>query len=1134
MVISTVSTPDEHVEPFRFVAGQPSTLGVTGAPSMARAASHNAVQTSLNGGPPPMTRNRSGTTGPWPQSPLLLNPNLRSEGAVQESTVSPALTTIIHSGYVTPQIDADFASEQRGEEARVSQSESAVQGLGLDFGYPTSKISSDVPQHRFTHDEVKGFAPITTDLLRQASRSMIRNPQETASPHLSIQMSPIADQLQPTRHKSKEALLTRGSRQALTAGSTEAGLGYDLVTGPSPVLPNDCRSPRTASGKEVGSSAPGSLSALINGPVTVQQAQMGGDRAMLQSQSIASSISAFVYNATPAPTAAEADGELQGLDVPSKSKTGSIGWRSNARRGRDQAQMLRLRMRPDKHSANDSADVKFVNINLEDGGRETEVAIDHDEGNKTGESAKAGQWVSKLWSAVSSPRRPSFNLGTSPGDRSVDLELANGNAEERMAEKTELPAPAPAPVAKDERTASRGSYRPLSLVEKRQSSGRSHLAMSRQRFRSPTPGEDDEVAEKDARAVALRLLAGSPHLPPPTEEGNAEAVDEHSTERGDLSAEEREKERLEALKKLRRMSAVERQRKRNSGIGYITSTSAAVEGAARLPYLHNSGNYATQQEGEAATHHNKLSRTGSVNDKRMSITMFGGKERASTLPVPAANESGATAKAVPERAWLDAVRSPRVAESPSGFTPRMMFEPQDWGASSAVQHKQQQEQVHGHRQASTGSTANHIPLILSSSNGATLQRQPPSASVANDHGLTVSELDRARDEMRRLAGQGIAWKEDEVSQDAAETFHTPLPDAPGSWSPTEPQRSRYHTNAEPDTTQFDSAHHPTTQLDDFGISPEKKEARLHRRTRTARFAVNEDYPAEQDTEDQPAVSIFTRSQHRHRASGSFSFQYGSHGQPRSRAQRNAAGYHGPRPGGQGLFATPASLLDGNTPSKNLFWAGFLGMPWLWMIGGWYLTPDGQLRHPSADDPRLRRKVDVWQHEPSMQHQHSSSANNSPIPGPSSTMFGGMSYEQSWTQGQSGSQAALGLGLSGMPSVMSYAASSTGTANSARTTNSDPNRPPPSKTRKSKTRSLGSLLDTNPLCASSRSPSLALVACGATRRWTPFRNWKSRVEAGSLLAQWLTSQATTTMTTITLPPLPLPPPPILRWSPSQKR
>lgn len=1006
LVISTVSTPDERDERFRFGSTQtaPSLLAADNRAAMERAASHSGVLASTAAGPVPMTRNRSGTNGPWPQSPLLLDPKLPA--------ASPAPTTIIHSNYASPQLGSD----DRKIATHASGDASAVQGLGLDLEYPA--------QVGGAMEAPKGFAPITTDLLRQASRCMTRFPHDSASPHLSITMSPDAEALGRSREKSREAVLTRTSRQDL---HHELGLGLDFA-GPSPVLPNDCRSPRTASGLDKGSAAPAGLDSLLTGPVPasaaeviVNRAHVGIDRDLLHSHSIASSISAFAYNPTPAgPNAADATRSLQ----PPKGK-GSNGWRLNTRRSRDNGSMLAAPMR-----GGSDADVKFVNIDLDDGGLETEVALDRGDARRTVEQGKAGQWVSKLWTAVSSPRRTSFNLGA-VGDRSVDLELANTSQE---AEHKEAPAPL------EERKASRGSFRPLSLVEKRQSSGRYDL--QRQRFRSPTPGEEDEVAEKDARAVALRLLAGSPRLPPPVEDEAVEACDPPTQDGADVSTEEREKERMDALKKLRRMSAVERQRKRNSGIGYIVSAQEPT----RLPYVHDGAEGEAQRKRDSILRQGGLSRTASLTSKRMSMTTFGGKERAGTVPATAANEppqGGA------ERAWLDALRSPRVAESPSGFTPRMAFEPHDWGANGRQEH----------------TPANHIPLLLAGSAAPAQRAVPPQAHVG-ESGMTVSELDRARDEMRRLAGQGTAWNSEHAH--AGETFHTPMPDTgemadPWSYSGHQDAAAR---------NKHDHRRVATTELGDFGISPEKQ-PRLHRRTRTARFAVDDD----NDQDEQPAVSIFTRaaSQHRAGASGSFSMHYGAGTHPPLTAAHKRS-----RRGGEGggLFATPTSLLEGTTPSKNMFWAGFLGMPWLWMIGGWYLTPDGQLRHPSSDT-RARDKVDVWQHEPSM-HPHS--ASSSPNPGSSSTFVDGVSYEHDWTHDAGGWQGGLGLEMGGMPSGMSYAPSSVGTTNSARTTSSNANQPPPSKVRKSKTRSLGSLLDTNPQVSFFQSPVRAVPEAASGPTW----------------------------------------------------
>ncbi len=92
----------------------------------------------------------------------------------------------------------------------------------------------------------------------------------------------------------------------------------------------------------------------------------------------------------------------------------------------------------------------------------------------------------------------------------------------------------------------------------------------------------------------------------------------------------------------------------------------------------------------------------------------------------------------------------------------------------------------------------------------------------------------------------------------------------------------------------------------------------------------------------------------------------------------------------------AEKIQSAQASKTLFYAGFLGMPWLWLLGGWWVGEDGRLRVEGLP------KVSLWSHEPSMReaeerdlgHSVPSSANQSPaIPastsesGPSSMSHG---------------------------------------------------------------------------------------------------------------------------------------------------
>ncbi|PWN30768.1 hypothetical protein BDZ90DRAFT_257827 [Jaminaea rosea] len=73
--------------------------------------------------------------------------------------------------------------------------------------------------------------------------------------------------------------------------------------------------------------------------------------------------------------------------------------------------------------------------------------------------------------------------------------------------------------------------------------------------------------------------------------------------------------------------------------------------------------------------------------------------------------------------------------------------------------------------------------------------------------------------------------------------------------------------------------------------------------------------------------------------------------------------HEPRPmivAGSNLQYSAGKLLDVDQPARALFFAGFLCMPWLWLIGGWWLAKDGSMLTPGAE------RVEFWRHQPSME------------------------------------------------------------------------------------------------------------------------------------------------------------------------
>jgi hypothetical protein len=66
------------------------------------------------------------------------------------------------------------------------------------------------------------------------------------------------------------------------------------------------------------------------------------------------------------------------------------------------------------------------------------------------------------------------------------------------------------------------------------------------------------------------------------------------------------------------------------------------------------------------------------------------------------------------------------------------------------------------------------------------------------------------------------------------------------------------------------------------------------------------------------------------------------GMVNSRANNRLSIFTDNRGGPEGFFAYSGRALENTSPSRALFFAGFLAMPWLWFIGGWGLDSDGSI------------------------------------------------------------------------------------------------------------------------------------------------------------------------------------------------
>jgi hypothetical protein len=103
---------------------------------------------------------------------------------------------------------------------------------------------------------------------------------------------------------------------------------------------------------------------------------------------------------------------------------------------------------------------------------------------------------------------------------------------------------------------------------------------------------------------------------------------------------------------------------------------------------------------------------------------------------------------------------------------------------------------------------------------------------------------------------------------------------------------------------------------------------------------------------------------------------------------------------------PAAVFGETLPSRSLFFAGFLGMPWLWLIGGWYVGSDGLLITPSEG------KVAFWQHEDSMREAADRDAAES-MPQPQHSPQWSESNRQDSTAFESAHDVSLGNGSRGL-------------------------------------------------------------------------------------------------------------------------
>ncbi|KAN0060760.1 hypothetical protein ACQY0O_007418 [Thecaphora frezii] len=962
--------------------------------------------------PPLLTRSRSGTTGPWPQSPLLLSPGAMAsltlpsaqvanntrfeedgrhmqrntledyaetekalfEPASHASTrvTEPGLTIDLHPARSQRSVRSasalqtgfgDQATKHRPLPEAPRSPPSAGFGLGLGLALDPASPGTAVGVHHFSDDaslasSKRALSEQDLRALHDPHRAGEGSPacaDDVGSPYLAIDMSPDLDASDRfDLGKAVEVDLQRNPVTDAVLGPlyppvSARYLGHDLglgiSAGASPLLLDDCRSPRTVSGKQHGSNSVAGLEARLgagNRDERVSQAPDGVTAGLVVHRAVADlrPVDNKVLRESPS-FASNISAFVYNPTPPSPFFHGSP-----------------------KHPSN------FVDLNFDPTQGKAAAAP-----NPTlpGDAGKAG-WRTKLWNAVGSNARPSqdgADLGRSQSIKTME-----------------------------ESNMKRGPFRTLTLLSRRPSEPTDVPSIYDDRIQKAAGnarrfgGQGAREGPQSAPPTALLPSEGATFSTQPFAEGEPEfgGVPHVDLDRTLLKLTNQEgvgsggAASSAMSKPTIRMGAMERKQKRNSGIAYIKDdgemSSPWTEGPER-------GQVTLADPGSSAS--TSLANGIPAHNRRISLTTFGGKERAVGY---AGNNDTASNP-------LDGLKSPRVAPSPSGFTPRMRFEPSDWNANADAPHQDPTDP------------------------SGTLAPKEPGT------GLSLADLEWNRQRLQLLASQTI---------------------------------SRATSRFDPPASVFSSihAHYPAVarvQCPDptFG---------LHRRSRTARFAnelvpgldeFNGDFQSPVTATPRPTESRAGSSATRIHTFGTSRSQ-GAIGRSNSNRCHSMLASTMPQP-----FATPSRYLESATPSKSMFWAGFLGMPWLWLIGGWWLDENGQI----AGHQRVNR-VEFWQHEPSMAPSslaasptlHQDELDAVPLRAtPRGNLYG--RAEAPRTLRSQNTMTSLSSHYSGRaPSV----ASSCGTVATVSVTHADPSEVPQSRSK-----SLASIINRRPEVAFYQSP-----------------------------------------------------------------
>lgn len=333
--------------------------------------------------------------------------------------------------------------------------------------------------------------------------------------------------------------------------------------------------------------------------------------------------------------------------------------------------------------------------------------------------------------------------------------------------------------------------------------------------------------------------------------------------------------------------------------------------------------------------------------------------------------SGAAAES-DRLAALASFKSPRPAPSPSGETPDMLYgHPRarfSWGyaprtaSTGTVKHLDTPQVVHQEQQEPGTPMTPHSPWQDFEPDGRGLR-------------LTRERFESlTQPQSSAGAGEGAALP----SSPAVDAMVEGEPDGGLRRRSTLDRRGHQSTASVPPTATIQ----PFTWKNRFGGNTKRSSVHLdivagesgakigevkEEKPALRRLRLQGDLPAAEEAAETRPMSIFVplaalQSHLRQRnieerqkrimaAGGPVAVNVHAQGTEQQPKSMLAAGSH--------LLYSSGRLLDTELTSKTLFFAGFLGMPWLWLIGGWWLANDGLMLTPGA------QQVQFYTHEASM-------------------------------------------------------------------------------------------------------------------------------------------------------------------------